>query len=296
MVDDSINTQRDIPAEYIRLPIFPERSGLIRYMDPQDALAKPDERFRYDVLALLIIESGQTTYVIDNKVIKLSPLSALWCFPSQERSLCYRTPDFKMWVVEFTKDFLRQTCTEQHDAILKRQHEEFLHRRLPANEFQFMRRIFSELLNLGEPCPEPMIGRQGENDLFNAGLHYVLQHCWHTFRSTKNELHYNELHPAIAKAVHLICDEDVENIPISQLAKQCGISSSRIVPLFHKEVGMTITEFRNRQKLERFFSCYSPKGPLNLMACALDAGFGSYAQFYRIFKQSTGLSPKEYFG
>ena len=288
--------EKEIRPTRIRIPVSPGRGGLIRYMDPRDAYAKPNERFMYDVLALIIVETGTTTYIIDNKIIKLSPLSAIWCFPDQKRTVLDITPDLKAWVIEFTQDFLQQTCTEQHDAILKQQYEEVLHRRFPINEFQFMRRIFTELLTLGDPCPGPFFGNQGENDLFNAGLHYILQHCWRIFRTTRNELLYDELHPAIVKAVHFICDENNEDTPILELAKHCGISASRIVPLFRKEVGMTITDFRNLQKLDRFFSGYSPKGPHNLMACALDAGFGSYAQFYRVFKQSTGLSPKEYFG
>ena len=289
------SNKKKIPVQHICIPIAHERGGIIRYMSPHEALAKPNERFEYEVLALLIIESGTATYVIDNKIIEIPPLSAVWCFPEQERTLCNRTTDFKMWVIEFTQEFLQQTCTEQHDDILKQKHEEFLHRRLPVNEFQFMRRIFAELLNIGEPCPEGFFGKEGENDLFNAGLHYILQHCWRIFRIKKNEFQYTELHPAVSKAVRFLSVEGNESSSVEELAKHCGLSASRIVPLFHKEVGMTITEFRNRRKLDRFFTIYSPKGPHNLMSCALDAGFGSYAQFYRIFTSIMGCSPRDHY-
>jgi methylphosphotriester-DNA--protein-cysteine methyltransferase len=58
---------------------------------------------------------------------------------------------------------------------------------------------------------------------------------------------------------------------------------------------MTIPEFRNRQKLEWFLLHYSPKSRQTMLACALEAGFGSYSQFYNIFQQLTGKPPKKYF-
>lgn len=290
------NGRKELPAYMIRIPIAPGRGGLIRYMDYKTALERPRELFMYDVLTLLIVESGKATYIADNVFIELSPRSVVWFFPRQKRTLYHRTRDFKMWVIEFTSDFLQATCTEQHDAILKKRKEKEFYRLIPSQEFKLMRRILHEILNLGEKGSESVLGNEGENDLFNAGLHYILQHCWYIFRTTKNEPCHEEIHPAISKAICLICGEDSDNISISQLAQQCGISASRIVPLFRKEVGVTITEFRNRQKLDRFFIHYSPNGPHTLMSAAFDAGFGSYAQFYRVFRQFIGVSPKEYFG
>ncbi|MGE4489520.1 MAG: helix-turn-helix domain-containing protein [Kiritimatiellales bacterium] len=284
-----------VPIYKIQVPIAEGRAGLIRCMDSRSAEEKPNERFTYNVLSLIVIESGNATYMIDNQMIDLMPLSAIWCFPDYQRTLCHRTPDLKMWVISFTPDFLRQTCLEPHDTVLKSRREEILYRHLRPGEFRFLSTVFNDLLNTGEPCAAPLLGTQGENDRFHAGLHYILQHIWYIFRTTKDERRHEELHPAVAKAVHLICNDD-HGISIGELARQCNISESRIYPLFKREIGMTITEFRNRQKLERVLLHYSPKGRKSLMTCAIDAGFGSYSQFYNVFKKSTGKSPKEYFG
>ncbi|MGE4490033.1 MAG: helix-turn-helix domain-containing protein [Kiritimatiellales bacterium] len=286
--------QKPIVPEFIRIPIDPERGGRVCYMDAQTALAKPDKRYTNQVLALLVIESGSATYIVDDKIAELPAFSAIWLFPDQKRSLCRRTPDFKMWVIQFTQDFLLRSCTEQHDEILKQQHGEIPHRQLPAHEFRFIRQILIELRKLGTPASPSPRRHQNENDLFNAGLHYILQHCWHIFCTTKSTLCSSELPPSIVKAVHIICSEKDEGLPIPELARHCGISTSRLTCLFRKEIGATITQFRNQQKLKRFFSLYSQTGSANITTCALNAGFGSYTQFYTVFKQTVGISPIEY--
>jgi len=52
---------------------------------------------------------------------------------------------------------------------------------------------------------------------------------------------------------------------------------------------MSMTEFRNRCRLRRFFALYEPEA--SLMTTALDAGFGSYPQFHRVFTALVGRSP-----
>ena len=61
-----------------------------------------------------------------------------------------------------------------------------------------------------------------------------------------------------------------------------------------KEVGMSLTQYRNRCRLERFVELHVEQPELSLMALALEAGFGSYPQFHRIFKQHMGYPPAEH--
>lgn len=77
------------------------------------------------------------------------------------------------------------------------------------------------------------------------------------------------------------------------LAKQLGISGPRLAQTFAEDMGMSLVEYKNRLRIERFFSLVAPGGG-NLMQAALDAGFGSYAQFHRVFRDLVGTTPKEY--
>ena len=64
---------------------------------------------------------------------------------------------------------------------------------------------------------------------------------------------------------------------------------------FHKDVGLTLTEYRTRLRLLRFIHI-ADAGGMNLMSAALDAGFGSYSQCHRAFQETLGCSPRRFFG
>lgn len=80
-----------------------------------------------------------------------------------------------------------------------------------------------------------------------------------------------------------------------ELAKRFAVSPTKLTHLFKDEMGIGLVDYKNRLRLERFFSLVAPGGG-NLMQAALDAGFGSYAQFHRVFREQLGKTPREYIG
>lgn len=77
------------------------------------------------------------------------------------------------------------------------------------------------------------------------------------------------------------------------VAKALGTTADRLGRVFKAEMGETIPDYRNRLRLERFFSVVDAEGG-NLLGAALDAGFGSYAQFHRVFHGAFHCAPIEY--
>jgi transcriptional regulator GlxA family with amidase domain len=61
--------------------------------------------------------------------------------------------------------------------------------------------------------------------------------------------------------------------------------------IFKEQIGVSISQFRNQQRLQRFLSLYGRGRHTTALAAALEAGFGSYAQFNRVFREQTGRSP-----
>ncbi len=78
-----------------------------------------------------------------------------------------------------------------------------------------------------------------------------------------------------------------------EIAGALDISLSRLARVFKSEMGMSLVEYRNRLRLDRF-SLLLDKGRTNLLEAALAAGFGSYAQFHRVFRALRHLTPREY--
>jgi AraC-like DNA-binding protein len=78
-----------------------------------------------------------------------------------------------------------------------------------------------------------------------------------------------------------------------EIAGALDISLSRLSRVFKAEMGMSLVEYRNRLRLDRF-SVLLDRGRTNLLEAALAAGFGSYAQFHRVFRALRHVTPREY--
>jgi AraC-like DNA-binding protein len=78
-----------------------------------------------------------------------------------------------------------------------------------------------------------------------------------------------------------------------QIAAELGISLSRLVRAFKAEVGLSLVDYRNRLRIERF-RVLVDAGERNLHEVAKVAGFGSYAQFHRVFRAVYGTAPSHY--
>ncbi len=86
----------------------------------------------------------------------------------------------------------------------------------------------------------------------------------------------------------------VPTLSAATLAREHGVSLSRLARSFKTEMGMSIVEHRNRLRLQRFHRLV--EGGQSLLPAALEAGFGSYAQFHRVFRALHQSSPGAYFG
>lgn len=82
-------------------------------------------------------------------------------------------------------------------------------------------------------------------------------------------------------------------ITADKLAGRLSVSSARLARAFRAELGLSLVQYRNRLRLERFFGLVEHRGG-NFSEAATTAGFGSYAQFHRIFRQQVGVTPREY--
>ena len=77
-----------------------------------------------------------------------------------------------------------------------------------------------------------------------------------------------------------------------EIADELGVSSGHLARLFRSELGMSLVEYRNRHRLRRFFDQVE-QGETNLSNAAVAAGFGSYAQFHRVYRRSFGGTPRD---
>jgi AraC-like DNA-binding protein len=76
------------------------------------------------------------------------------------------------------------------------------------------------------------------------------------------------------------------------LAREFGVSPGHLARIFKTELGVSLVEYRNRLRLRSFFDRVEG-GEANLVGAAQAAGFGSYAQFHRVYRQMFGGTPRD---
>jgi AraC-like DNA-binding protein len=98
-------------------------------------------------------------------------------------------------------------------------------------------------------------------------------------------------HPVVRSATTLLVGDPT--LSCNALAKRLDISAGRLARIFRREVGTSVVDHRNELRLARFLDRVDARAH-NLLEAALDAGFGSYAQFHRVFRARFGKGPRQY--
>jgi len=160
----------------------------------------------------------------------------------------------------------------------------------PAGDY--CRRLPQPVFTRLETLLEEVAATQKQSGFFNAGLGYALLAAWHSFERAAN-VPVHDVHPAVEKAARYIRDRN-NTLHLPELAKHSGLSPARLSRLFKQQTGIALVDFRNRQLIEQFLAIYGAGQRTTMLEAALEAGFGSYPQFHRVFKRVLGCSPGEY--
>jgi AraC-like DNA-binding protein len=100
-------------------------------------------------------------------------------------------------------------------------------------------------------------------------------------------------HPAVTKAVRMLAEDPSSSG--ADLSALLQVSPGRFARVFKNEMGVSLVQYRNQLRLERFVKIMDGGGH-SMMDAARAAGFGSYAQFHRVFQALRGTTPRAYLG
>lgn len=229
-----------------------------------------------------LITQGSGLYLLANRKYQIRRGDLLWLFPAQEHVLIEQSPDFEMWIGVFKPKTVRQIVVDANAKVLRQANPagEYC-RRLPQDDLARLEQLFAEI-----------VAMQNSPGLFNAGLNYSLLTAWRYFECAA-DVPVRDVHPAVEKAARLIRD-DGNKLNLEELARRSGLSAHRLSRLFKQQTGIALVDFRNRQRIEKFLQIYGTGQRLTMLDAALNAGFGSYPQFHRVFKRVTGRSPRSH--
>lgn len=99
--------------------------------------------------------------------------------------------------------------------------------------------------------------------------------------------------PVLVKAIEYIEQNYTKNFSIADLAAVCFVSESRLHHIFTDKLGSTPIKYRNQLRIER--AAHDLRSTtLPIETISEKHGFNSSTYFREIFKEYTGLTPKEY--
>jgi AraC-like DNA-binding protein len=236
---------------------------------------------RHAELELNLVVRGTASYLLGDRRYALTPGTLTWLFPGQDHVLVDESADHELWWAVFRPALVARVATTQHARPLREED--------PVG--QFSRRLDTgRARRLGALFHEVQDAETVDDVVVNTGLAYLLSFAWRAFLDSDDVVEGVDLHPAV-ETVARVLRADPNTGDLATLARAAGLSPSHLSRIFKQQTGVSISRFRNQQRLQRFLRLYGSGRRNTALAAALEAGFGSYAQFYRVFRQQTGRSP-----
>jgi AraC-like DNA-binding protein len=230
-------------------------------------------------LEVNLVVRGTATYLLGERRYHLHPGTLTWLFPEQSHVLVDQSADHDLRWAVFTPALVARTATTTGmRPLLDGNPAGDFSRRLSTTRARRLQTLLGEIADAGDHV------------LANAGLSYLLALAWRWFLDSHDIVAGTDVHPAVRAVAHLLRAEPGSG-DLRQLARVVGLSPGHLSRLFKAHTGIPLTRYRNQQRLHRFQLAYGNGEHTTALSAALAAGFGSYAQFYRVYREETGHNP-----
>lgn len=265
------------------------------------------ESHRHVELEVNLVVRGYITYIIAGKRHTFPAGTILWIFPAQEHQLIDRSADAHYYVAVFKPGLIKRACHGSNYDELKHKNvagKGVLSKRLSVEPFDLLRKLMDSLME-GALDPDLLnreVGfgvhsdfrfKHNDPDTLNSGLQYLLILGWRSYKAGTESEGPVQLHPAVRKAMAIL-GQDESNYDLSSIARQSGVSCSYLSRLFRRQVGVPLNRYRNSVRLGRFINHQKQITHHTLLESVYASGFGSYAQFYKVFVKSFGHGPGKF--
>ena len=259
--------------------LAPQQDGMLQFCPDVRAMR---DAHRHSELELNLVVRGTASYLLGTRRYTLRPRTLVWLFAAQEHILLEQSPDFEMWLGVFSPALLVDACrTNAAQTLLSPDPPGHFCRVLPETEAAPLETLLARVA--GE-----------EGDARRVGLTYAVLSAWDVFGRAEGAPSGTDIHPAVERAARLVRDEGADALTLGQLAAAVDLSPAYLSALFKAQTGMALTAFRARQRVERFLRLYGAGRRVSMLEAALEAGFGSYPQFHRVFREQMGCGPAEH--
>lgn len=109
----------------------------------------------------------------------------------------------------------------------------------------------------------------------------------------KEEHTTNAMAEIVHQAAGWIDEHYSEEMSLAMLAERYHVASTYFSRMFRQEIGESLILYITRRRVEKAKE-YIRNSDMNLTEIAFVVGYDDYAYFSRVFKKSTGVSPRDY--
>lgn len=219
---------------------------------------------------LNLIVAGTGSFGTGDAVLQVAARDLLCWPPGRDHELLEASADFDLYVIALTPELSDRVLGPSRARILGG----------PAR-VQLPPPVFARLL---EACHTPIA--ELEVGVVESRVAEFWRHAHATRAAVTDE-------SSLRRRVLSSLLED-PNLLRDERARLVRAYPSELSRHFRRDMGMTLTEYRTRLRLLRVIERVDAGS--NMLAGALDAGFGSYSQCHRAFTRVFGCSPRQFFG
>jgi AraC-like DNA-binding protein len=230
---------------------------------------------RHDELELNLVVAGSATVQVGSETHELSRGRLVWLLPGQWHGFTRASHDLAFWVGMFSPELV--ATLRLHDRSFG---ESPITGPVCLGE--------DELQALSARCFGLMRCRQ-QRARFNLELGKFLLNAWGV--RTRARADQREPHPAVVRAAAALTYND-QRWSLPTLSRLVGLSPFQLSRSFHAHLGVPLAYYANHQRVQLFEYLFGDGSRRNLLATSLEAGFGSYSQFFRVFRLVTGIPPE----
>ncbi len=236
----------------------------------------------HETLEINLVLRGSGHVLLEDRRYSLLPGHLIWLWPGQHHVPSEWSSDMQLWIVEWQPERLvALKKARRRDTPAPGEPAPSFCRRLTTPALQRLDGLLTTVSALTRP------------DAVNRGLDFALFALWDEFLAAEAVRDCPAFHPKLEAVLGLLGDLD-QDLSQAQLARRVKLSPYYLSSLFQKQTGLTIPAYRNRLRLQEFFRRIHAYPAVRLLPHALDSGFGSYAQFFRVFSDALGVSPRQW--
>ncbi len=236
----------------------------------------------HEELEVKLVVRGTTRYAVGSETLELVAGTLLFLPPQLEHDLLETSPELGMWVLSFRLALVESVQARSGVTLL-------------TGGPVAVRLSTSLCRSLSSQAADAHCAATAadQNPCMASWLEAAANCQRVAPRQSAQPVAPLPLHPAVRRTLAAIeGSEDDESL--AALAGDCSLSPARLSRLFKEHVGLSLVQYKNHRRVQRFIRLFGNGEQQTMLASALSAGFGSYPQFHRAFRQVVGYAPQEH--